>query len=98
MIWCEGKKVAPIIMSNIYKTMPRFNRTGPMGQGPRTGRGMGPCGGGMARGRGTGRGFGWNAPQMTKKEQEGWLKEEAEALEEELKAVKEEIAQLKKDK
>ena len=25
--------------------MPKFNGTGPMGQGPRTGRGMGPCGG-----------------------------------------------------
>jgi|GEM_PF-4484080 len=29
--------------------MPRFNGTGPMGQGAETGRGLGPCGG-MRRG------------------------------------------------
>jgi hypothetical protein len=52
--------------------MPGFNQTGPVGYGPGTGRGMGPCGRGMAyrrgflpgygkgfcRGRGFGRGFG----------------------------------------
>ena len=35
--------------------MPRFNGTGPMGQGPGTGWGLGPCGSGMRRG-GSGRG------------------------------------------
>lgn len=48
--------------------MPGFDRTGPGGYGPATGRGMGPCGGGMAygrggrmgRGRGFGRGYCWN--------------------------------------
>ncbi|MFZ5910743.1 MAG: DUF5320 domain-containing protein [Chloroflexota bacterium] len=52
--------------------MPRGDRTGPMGAGPRTGRGMGYCGGydapgfanpafgpGMGWGRGWGGGFGW---------------------------------------
>ncbi len=46
--------------------MPGFNRTGPMGRGPMTGRGMGLCTGaanrgygqGMGMGRGMGRGFG----------------------------------------
>ncbi|HEC21013.1 MAG TPA: hypothetical protein ENI70_00685 [Candidatus Peregrinibacteria bacterium] len=42
--------------------MPRFDRTGPQGQGPKTGRGTGPCAGSpRAQGRGgygTGRGFG----------------------------------------
>jgi len=51
--------------------MPRGDRTGPMGSGPMTGRGMGYCGGstgpdlmspgpgyGFGRGRGFGRGFG----------------------------------------
>jgi hypothetical protein len=40
--------------------MPGFNRTGPMGQGPGTGRGLGPCGTGRCRGGGQflGRGFG----------------------------------------
>ena len=39
--------------------MPMRNRTGPMGQGPLTGRGLGPCG----QKRFFGRGFGckWNA-------------------------------------
>ena len=46
--------------------MPRFDGTGPLGYGPGTGWGMGPCGAGMGwrrgggRGRGFGgRGFGW---------------------------------------
>lgn len=40
--------------------MPGFDRTGPLGQGPMTGRGMGRCGkgGGFGRGRGLGRGGG----------------------------------------
>jgi len=51
--------------------MPRGDRTGPMGQGPRTGRAFGYCegfdsqgftkgaGGGIGRGFGHGRGMGW---------------------------------------
>jgi hypothetical protein len=49
--------------------MPGFDRTGPMGAGPGSGRGLGPCGAGRRRGfdrgfyrgawgRGRGRGFG----------------------------------------
>ena len=40
--------------------MPGFDRTGPQGRGPLTGRGMGPCGAGSpgGYGRGYGRGFG----------------------------------------
>ena len=30
--------------------MPRFDETGPLGQGSMTGRGLGPCGGGMGYG------------------------------------------------
>ncbi len=54
--------------------MPGYNRQGPAGQGPMTGRGLGPCGGGYARrgyypgirmgagfGRGMGAGFGMRA-------------------------------------
>ena len=55
--------------------MPALDKTGPQGQGPMTGRGLGPCGGGKRMGfgrcrgygRGLGRYFGWNAPQ-TKEE------------------------------
>ena len=49
--------------------MPGFDRTGPRGEGPMTGRGLGPCGRGLGfrrgfgrrfgRGRGFGRGFGF---------------------------------------
>ncbi|MCK4554360.1 DUF5320 domain-containing protein [Candidatus Parcubacteria bacterium] len=45
--------------------MPQQNGTGPAGQGPLTGRGMGPCGdgkpraGGLGLGRRLGRGFRW---------------------------------------
>jgi len=40
--------------------MPGFNATGPRGQGPGSGWGMGPCGAGLRRGGGRnwGRGFG----------------------------------------
>jgi len=38
--------------------MPNKNGTGPEGKGPRTGRGLGPCGDGTIRGRGRGRGLG----------------------------------------
>ena len=39
--------------------MPGFDGTGPMGEGPLTGRGLGRCGPGFARrGRGAGRGYG----------------------------------------
>ncbi len=41
--------------------MPGQDRTGPMGQGPATGRGFGPCGAGFGFRRGCGRGFGWGA-------------------------------------
>lgn len=85
--------------------MPRFDGTGPLGAGPRTGRGLGPCGGGMAWGRGYGRGFGWccpycssSYPRLTKKEEAEVLTGEAEILEEELKAVKERLGNLKAGK
>ena len=38
--------------------MPFGDGTGPRGQGPLTGRGLGPCAGGKAYGRGFGRGYG----------------------------------------
>ncbi len=37
--------------------MPVYDRTGPSGYGPGTGRGMGPCGAGMAWRRKSGQGF-----------------------------------------
>jgi len=81
--------------------MPRFNGTGPLGLGPRTGWGLGPCGLGLGWRRGYGRGFGrfWRfGPQITKKEEKEVLEEEVEILEEELKAIKERLTELKRQK
>ena len=81
--------------------MPRFDGTGPLGLGPRTGWGLGPCGFGLGWGRGYGRGFGrfWRfGPQITKKEEKEMLKEEVEILEDELKATKARISELKGQK
>ncbi len=76
--------------------MPGFDRTGPSGQGPMTGRGFGPCGGGMGRGRGCGYGNGYGYRRfLTQTEEKDVLKQEAEMLEQELKAIKERLGQAK---
>lgn len=84
---------------NITKSMPRFDGTGPLGYGPGTGWGIGPCGAGMAWrmgfGRGGAGGIGWRR-FFTRKEESGVLKEEVEALESELKAIKERLAELER--
>jgi len=67
-----------------------------MGQGPRTGRGFGPCGMGMGRGygcRGCG-GFGFRR-FISPKNELAALEDEEKILEEELAAIKEEKAALK---
>ena len=69
--------------------MPKLDGTGPRGQGPRTGRGMGNCSG---IGRGWGRGFGrfffgcpfWNGKQITKEERRKILLEEKGLIDKEL--------------
>jgi hypothetical protein len=77
--------------------MPNFDRTGPRGEGPMTGRGMGRCNGGQAGlglGRGQGRGFGFRRFFSQKEEVEDLksyqkdLKSELEAVEKELKESK----------
>jgi len=88
------------------RKMPGFDGTGPLGLGPRTGWGFGPCavptgrqglGLGWRRrfgpGRGLGRYFGWRWPQ-TKEEQKKALAEYRKALEEELEDVKKEEEKL----
>lgn len=79
--------------------MPGFDGTGPLGYGPRTGRGMGPCGLGLARGRGYGRGFGrrfYYSP--SKKEEMEILEEDSQVLKEELGAIEDRIKELKGSK
>jgi len=80
--------------------MPGFDKTGPRGEGPMTGRGFGPCGLGLGwrrrfgPGRGMGRYFGWNWPQDSQGQKEA-LAEYKKALEEELEDVKKEEEDLK---
>ena len=76
--------------------MPGQDGTGPRGEGPMTGRGLGPCGRGLARGRGfnrgrgLGRGFGfaWKEPlELSKEEQRKILEAEKQEIEKRLKEL-----------
>lgn len=90
--------------------MPRRDSTGPLGQGPMTGRGLGPCGGGRAAGLGRGLGlglglglgWGWRRGARrfagpvptTPADEAAALKERADILEAQLSAVKQRITRL----
>jgi len=81
--------------------MPQFDQTGPMGQGPMTGKGFGPCGLGLGwrrrfgMGRGLGRYFRWNWP-VSQNDQKQALVEYKKALEEELADVNKELEETAK--
>ena len=83
--------------------MPGFDKTGPMGMGPMTGRGFGLCGLGLGwrkrfgMGRGMGRYFGWDWPQ-TEEDKLKALADYKKALEEEMEDVKKEEEELDKGK
>lgn len=80
--------------------MPNKDKTGPVGAGPLTGKGLGPCGSGRGFGfgrgcgRGLGRYFGWNQPQ-TEEETKQSLIDYRKALEEELEDIKKQENDLK---
>ena len=84
--------------------MPRQDKTGPMGMGQMTGRGMGPCQKGFGSGLGMGRGYGramcgWfyqKYQAMPKDERKELLKSEIEDLKQEMQMVEEELKQLEK--
>ncbi len=76
--------------------MPRFDQTGPVGSGPRTGRGMGPCGRGYGRGWGFGRFC--DRSYLTKDEEIEDMEEEAKNLEADLQALKKMIEEAKGQK
>ena len=88
--------------------MPGFDRTGPLGYGPRSGRGLGPCGRGIdfGRGRGMGRGMGIRKgigmmgspppPSMAKKDEIQTMKDQGKALRNQLEEVKKRLKELKR--
>ena len=93
-------------LKEVKNKMPNRDGTGPMGQGPMTGRGMGPCGAGQARGfgggrgfgRGQGRGFGRVIPvyqEPTKEQEAEILKAEKTEIERELKEIEKRLKELK---
>ena len=83
--------------------MPGFDGTGPSGEGPMTGRGLGYCRGFFRRGRGFGRGFRMRArmipvvqePQMTEAEEKSYLKQELELLKQETQEIEKRLKELK---
>lgn len=74
--------------------MPRYDGTGPAGQGPITGKGMGLCRGGR------GQNAAWsqfaNRRFLSKKEEKEMLVAEKNILREELKAIDEKLAEIQK--
>lgn len=92
--------------------MPRGDKTGPAGQGPMTGRGMGYCAGyngpgyvngpgrGMGRGFGAGRGRMMMVPCQNYQpaDEKNILESEKEALKSELEQVKDRLKELESDK
>lgn len=88
--------------------MPNLDGTGPMGQGPMTGRGMGRCGGGQKGGGagkmrgagrrggyGMGRGFcGWQNANLTKEQEKALLENEIIFLKASLKSAEDELNSL----
>lgn len=92
--------------------MPKFDGTGPQGQGPMTGRGFGPCGGfvsctphcgmgwGMGRGggfgKGSGMGFGFSNCHCCGWNQPQTKKDQLKALSEHKKYFEEKLEYIKK--
>ena len=81
--------------------MPQGDRTGPLGEGPLTGRGFGPCGRGLRRGLGRGyRRFGFRAagfePELSKEQEAKILEAEKAEMEAEIETIKKKLSELKK--
>lgn len=84
--------------------MPQQDKTGPIGEGPMSGRGAGPCNSSYGPGLGLGRGYGrvmcgwfWRKYQaMPEEERKELLKSEIEDMKQELQMVEEELKELEK--
>jgi len=80
--------------------MPNMNGTGPQGMGAMTGKGLGPCGGGMRRGcgRGFGRGLGFGYRRqvtLTKDEEKKILEADLKNIEFEKEAIQNRLKEMK---
>jgi hypothetical protein len=81
--------------------MPGQDGTGPLGQGPLTGRGFGPCGRGLGFRRGFCRGFGWRRQyfgepvELTKEQQKRILEEELKEIDIEKEAIEKKLKEFK---
>jgi hypothetical protein len=76
--------------------MPGQDKTGPLGQGAMTGRGLGPCG--CGKHRGFGRGYGWRYAEpvtLTKDEERKILEVELKEVEAEKKAIEKRLEEMK---
>lgn len=70
--------------------MPQMDGTGPNGQGPRSGRGMGNCNGQGGRGMGRGMGLGVNS-------QNGWLQSQLANLQAAIEKLTERLDKTNKE-
>lgn len=80
--------------------MPGQDRTGPFGQGPLTGRGLGPCGRGIGfrrgfRGFGRGMGYGFQPVQFSESDEKKILEQELQDIESEKKEIEKRLKELK---
>jgi len=77
--------------------MPQQDGTGPMGQGPLTGRGLGPCGRGFGFRQGFGRGFGWGFQpvQFSEADEKKILQKELEEIKVEKQDIEKRLKELK---
>lgn len=73
--------------------MPHQDRTGPLGRGQLTGRGLGPCGGGLRRG--FGRGFRREPVTLSKEEEKKILEVELKDIELEKKEIEKRLKEVK---
>lgn len=83
--------------------MPGYDETGPVGMGQMTGRGLGPCAGGMSYGRsrgfgGRGMGLGCGRMYMSRNEEKEVIEDEVANMEADLEALKERLSSLKGSK
>jgi len=74
--------------------MPGQNGTGPLGQGPLTGRGLGPCGRGLGFRRGFGKIAGTKPLNLTKTQERKVLEAELAELEAEKSEIEKQLKEL----